>query len=66
MQAKDDERLLDRNEVEERFGVSKRFLEIAMQRGDGPCYVRVGRLVKYRPKDVSDWIEANSTPRAKA
>ena len=51
------ERLLDRDEVEEIFGISKRFLELAISRGGGPKLVRIGRLVRYRVKDVEHWIE---------
>lgn len=53
-----DEKLLSRAEVEERFGVRKRFLEIAAARGVGPRMVRFGRSVRYRVKDIVDWIEA--------
>jgi predicted DNA-binding transcriptional regulator AlpA len=59
------DRLLSRSEVEDRFGISKRFLEICAMRGDGPRIVRVGRLVRYRAKDISDWIETNTTPKAR-
>ena len=33
-------------------------------RGEGPPFVKMGRLVRYRPEDVRAWIEArvvNST-----
>lgn len=53
------DRLLTRLEVEEIFGISKRFLEGAVQRGDGPPFIRVGRLVRYRTCDIRDWIQAN-------
>lgn len=59
-----EDRLLNREEVEQRFGIPKRFLETAAVRGGGPRRVQIGRLVKYRPKDVADWIEANATPGA--
>ena len=55
------DRLLSRNEVEERFGIPKRFLELAVARCDGPRVVRIGRLVRYRVSDVSAWIEANAS-----
>jgi len=55
-----DERLLDRREVEERFGITKRFLEIAVMRGDGPPFVRLGRLIRYRPADIRRWIDDNT------
>ena len=55
---KHSERLLDRTEVEQRFGVPKRFLETAVARGDGPPFVRIGRLVRYRAVDIQDWISS--------
>ena len=51
------DRLLDRSEVEARFGIPKRFLEVAAVRGDGPPMVKIGRLARYRIKDLHDWIE---------
>ena len=50
-------RLLRRSEVEEQFGISKRYLEIAAVRGDGPPIVRLGRSVRYRIADILTWIE---------
>ena len=51
-------RLLTRQEVEVRFGISKRFLEISAQRGDGPPMIRVGsRMVRYRVSDIVNWID---------
>jgi predicted DNA-binding transcriptional regulator AlpA len=58
------DRLLSRTEVEERFGITKRFLELAVMREDGPRRVKVGRLVRYRARDIMNWIEANATPEA--
>lgn len=50
-------RLLCRSDVEEQFGISKRYLEIAAVRGDGPPIVRLGRSVRYRIADILAWIE---------
>lgn len=58
-------RLLSRKEVEELYGITKRYLELAAARGDGPRRVYVGRLVKYRQTDIDAWIEANSTEGGK-
>ena len=55
------DRLLSRQEVEEIFGISKRFLEIVAKRGDGPRIVTLGRLVRYRVGDLRKWIEDNTT-----
>lgn len=63
MDFKDDERLLTRAEVEERFGLTKRFLEISAYRGDGPPMVRLGRSVRYRPADIRTWINGRLSDR---
>lgn len=58
------DRLLSRVEVEECFGLSRRFLEVSAVRGDGPPMIRIGRSVRYRAGDLREWIEArrvNST-----
>ena len=55
------DRLLSRNEVEERFAITKRFLELAAARGDGPRVIHVGRLVRYRVSDIRAWIEDNAS-----
>lgn len=49
--------LLTRADVERVYGVSKRFLELAPARGEGPRFVRIGRSVRYRPEDVEAWLE---------
>lgn len=51
------ERLLNRQEVEDLFGFpTKRFLEIAALRGDGPPMHKIGRSVRYRVSDLREWI----------
>lgn len=52
------DRLLTRPEVEERFGLSLRFVEISAVRGDGPPMVKINRAVRYRVADVRAWIDA--------
>lgn len=51
-----DDRLLSRLEVEKRFGIPKRFLELAVSRGEGPPFVRYGRTIRYRVSDLHAWI----------
>jgi predicted DNA-binding transcriptional regulator AlpA len=59
MTPQDSERLLSRVEVEERFGITKRYLEELATRGGGPKIVKLGgRAVRYRPQDIREWIEA--------
>ena len=52
MSKSEDIRLLRRSEVEEQFGISVRFLELAVTRGDGPPIVRLGSLPDVRCSDV--------------
>lgn len=58
--AEETDRLLSRDEVEQRFGISKRFLELAVARRNGPRFVRIGSLVRYTVKDVRAWIAENT------
>jgi predicted DNA-binding transcriptional regulator AlpA len=50
------DKLMTRQEVEERFGISKRFLEISATQKVGPALIRIGRSVRYSPADIRDWI----------
>jgi predicted DNA-binding transcriptional regulator AlpA len=60
MQDPNSDRLLSRTEVEDRFGITKRFLEVATMRSTGPKFVRIGRSVRYRVKDLEAWIDDNT------
>ena len=63
------DKLLSRAEVETHFGITRRFLETAAVRGDGPSFCKIGRSVRYRVADLRDWIEAqrvNSTSERNA
>lgn len=51
-------RLMTRDEVAETYGISKRHLELAPARREGPAFVRIGRSVRYRPGDVEAWLDA--------
>ena len=48
--------LLSRQQVAEHFGISMRYLEVAVRRGDGPPMCKIGRLARYRFEDVQNWI----------
>jgi len=62
MNLAEDDHLLTRDDVETRFGISRRYLEAAARRGDGPTVVRIGRSVRYRVKDIRSWIDACVVP----
>lgn len=53
------ERLLNRKEVEQVFGISVRYLEISAVRGDGPPMIKIGRSVRYSVQDMREWINGN-------
>lgn len=53
-----DNRLLNRAQVEEQFGIPVRFLELAVTRREGPPLVRLGRSVRYRTGDIRKWLES--------
>ena len=64
-----DDRLLSRGEVQNIFGISQRFLEVAAVKGGGPAYHKIGRNVRYRVADLRQWIKAqrvNSTSEGAA
>ncbi|SIS87485.1 transcriptional regulator, AlpA family [Roseivivax lentus] len=52
----DNDRLLTRSDVVEIFAIPRRYLELAVSRGDGPPIIRIGRLVRYRVSDIRAWI----------
>lgn len=63
----DRDRLLTRAEVEQIFGIKKRYLELAALSGSGPTMVKIGRSVRYRISDIRNWIDirtVNSTSQA--
>ena len=60
MSTQNKDRLLSRIEVDEQFGIPKRFLELCIKDGKGPKIIRIGRLVRYRVADVIEWIDANT------
>lgn len=51
-------RLLTRVQVQAELGLSRRWLEVAAVRGDGPPFVKIGRSVFYRYGDLIEWIAA--------
>jgi len=54
------ERLLSQSEVAELLGIAPRSLEGMRLKGTGCRFVRVGRLVRYRPADVAEWLASRT------
>ena len=52
--------LLSRNDIETEYGLTKRWLELAALRGNGPPFLRISRrLVRYRRADFERWLAAH-------
>ena len=51
--------LITPKDLAERLGITDRCLRERRATGRSlPKYVRVGRFIRYRPKDVEDWINS--------
>jgi excisionase family DNA binding protein len=55
--------LLSPREVAELFGVSTGTLRSWRERGDGPAFLKVGKLVKYEKTDLEVWLAATNEHR---
>jgi len=49
--------LLSRQEAAEYLHVSVKFLEKHAMHGDGPPFIKVGRLARYRQSDLEAYIQ---------
>ena len=49
---------LDSNQAAEYLGLKRTTLEAWRCRGDGPRFVKMGRLVKYRAADLEAFVES--------
>jgi excisionase family DNA binding protein len=50
------EKLLTTEEAAEYCGLSPRTLEKRRGDGDGPQFLKLGKLVKYRVHDLEEWL----------
>jgi len=48
--------LLMEEEVSEKLQVSLACLRRWRLQGEGPPYVKMGPMVRYRPQDIEDWL----------
>jgi predicted DNA-binding transcriptional regulator AlpA len=55
------DKLLTEIQVSEALQVSLACLRRWRLRGEGPQYIKVGPLVRYRPQDLDEWIAALPT-----
>jgi Helix-turn-helix domain len=53
-----DEPLLPEDEAAREVKVKKQTMAAWRNRGQGPAYLKVGRLVFYRPSHLREWLES--------
>jgi hypothetical protein len=53
------EKYLSTGEAASYLGLSRRWLELARYRGDGPSYIKLKRAVKYRPPDLDSFMASH-------
>lgn len=61
-------KLLDTNQLAEQLLNKTNTIEGWRIKGNGPRYIKIGRLVRYRSEDVELWLEAqtrNSTSQSR-
>jgi len=51
---------LTTDEAADYLGLQKSTLEAWRCRGGGPRFVKLGRAVRYRARDLDDWIESRT------
>jgi predicted DNA-binding transcriptional regulator AlpA len=55
--ARTPEELIDEPTLADDLGASHPTVITWRRNGTGPDYIRVGRLIRYRPSDVERWLE---------
>ena len=60
MELQINEPLQDESAVAKQLNCEVKTLQAWRCRGGGPPFVRVGRLVRYRPETVREWIESRT------
>jgi predicted DNA-binding transcriptional regulator AlpA len=54
------EALITESEAAEQLSLSRSFLKQARVKGTGPAFIKIGRAVRYRICDLSDWVSRNA------
>ena len=54
------DRLLTETQAADFLSVTIRALQAWRQRGGGPRFAKIGRLVRYRMADLTAWLDANT------
>lgn len=56
----DPDTLLTEAQAADHLSISMRTLQAWRVRGGGPVFIRAGRSIRYRRRDLLDWVEANA------
>jgi excisionase family DNA binding protein len=59
-----DSPLLTRAEIASALSVTRDYLDHAARRGEGPPYIKFGRLIRYDRSAVSEWLAAQAGAKA--
>lgn len=51
-------KLLSERDVETTYGIERRTLQAWRLRGQGPVFLKVGRMVRYRVEDIEAFLDA--------
>ncbi len=51
------ERLLSEKEVEQIYGITRRWLQKKRCAGGGPIFIKIGKSVRYRISDIESFLE---------
>ena len=52
------ETLISRRDVAAHLGISESGFVKMIERGEGPAYFRIGRLIRFSPTTVKAWVAA--------
>lgn len=55
-----DEQLLTPAQVARHIGIATATLARHRSSGNGPAYIKLGRIIRYRHNDVIQWLRKNS------
>jgi hypothetical protein len=56
----DSDALLAETQAADLLNLSSRTLQAWRVKGTGPAFIRAGRAIRYRRRDLISWIEANT------
>ena len=60
------DRMMTRNEIEAEYGITRRWLELAVIHGEGPPYVKIGsKQVRYSKAALDKWLAERTRTKSK-